>query len=207
MVPGREIHVSAAYVCTFATAFNRVVGLCYTPTDERKLISHFIQNLFYEVRYIEDSFQAKIDDIAKFITRMYRDNLKKNTHLEPDEARAIQGIIYCRKRETCDQVASELRNKGISAAAFHRGLTPRACEAAAEKWQNAHELARQGKKFVDVIGKNGVRHCRSYIADAEDCLNFSRDRSFRVRSKRNLPLAALTQLLAVWVLTRQHAAM
>lgn len=84
---------------------------------------------------------------------MYRDNLKRNTGLTEDEARAIQGIIYCRKRETCDSVASALRCKGISAGAYHRGLSATACDSAAERWQNAHELARQGKKFVDVIGE------------------------------------------------------
>lgn len=105
------------------------------------------------MRYIEDSFNAKIDDISKFIMRMYRNNMKSNNDINEDEARAIQGIIYCRKRETCDQVTSALRCKGISAGAFHRGLTPKACDAAAEQWQNAHELARQGKKLVDVIGE------------------------------------------------------
>lgn len=112
------------------------------------------QNLFYEVRYGKETFEQKIEDIAAFVTRMYRSNQQNNADLDAEEARAIQGIIYCRKRETCDQVTSALRCKGLNAGAFHRGLTQRACDNAAEQWQNAHELVKKGSKYIDVIGQS-----------------------------------------------------
>jgi superfamily II DNA helicase RecQ len=111
------------------------------------------QNLFYEVRYIEDDFQKKLENAVNYISSMHRRKMKKNPDISDEEARVIQGIIYCRKRETCDKVANALRAKGIMASAFHRGLTPKACDATCAQWLNAEELQRQGKRYVDVIGK------------------------------------------------------
>lgn len=105
---------------------------------------------------MQDSFNDKIDDVSKFITRMYRNNQQKHADSDLSTTQPIQGIIYCRKRETCDQVAGALRCKGLNAAAFHRGLTTKACEKAAEKWQNAHDLASKGNPYIDIIGKRDM---------------------------------------------------
>ncbi len=36
--------------------------------------------------------------------------------------RASSGIVYCRTRAVCDELAQFLRGKGLQAKAYHRGL-------------------------------------------------------------------------------------
>ena len=50
-------------------------------------------------------------DILDYVTTLYR------RRGEPSS-----GIIYCRMRKTCDELASYLRNKGLNARAYHRGI-------------------------------------------------------------------------------------
>ena len=69
-------------------------------------------NLFYEVRYLSNpSTSAHMTDIFDCITTLYRRRGKPSS-----------GIIYCRMRKTCDELASYLRGKGLNAKAYHRGI-------------------------------------------------------------------------------------
>ena len=50
-------------------------------------------------------------DIFDYITGLYR-----------RRGKASSGIVYCRQRKTCDDLASYLRGKGLNAKAYHRGI-------------------------------------------------------------------------------------
>lgn len=45
------------------------------------------------------------------------------------------GIIYCQKRETCDNVALLLSESGISCAAYHAGLPDSQRKTVLNDWQ------------------------------------------------------------------------
>jgi bloom syndrome protein len=46
----------------------------------------------------------------------------------------VCGIIYCGQRATCDDLASRLIGDGISAAAFHSGMTPKQRADVQQRW-------------------------------------------------------------------------
>ncbi|KAF8799355.1 ATP-dependent DNA helicase [Phlegmacium glaucopus] len=81
-------------------------------------------NLFYEVRYLSNpSPSAQMTDIFDYITTLYR-----------RRGKASSGIIYCRMRKTCDELASYLRSKGLNAKAYHRGIPSATLERTLEDW-------------------------------------------------------------------------
>ncbi|KAG1355444.1 mediator of RNA polymerase II transcription subunit 34 [Cocos nucifera] len=77
-------------------------------------------NLFYKV--LEKSSVAKvvIDEIADFIRGSYPNN--------------ESGIVYCFSRKECEQVAKELRERGISADYYHADMDVMAREKVHLRW-------------------------------------------------------------------------
>ncbi|RWS21595.1 DNA helicase-like protein, partial [Leptotrombidium deliense] len=47
------------------------------------------------------------------------------------------GIVYCRTRQSCDEIASKLTALGLDSYAYHAGLTPSQRKAIQEQWMNA----------------------------------------------------------------------
>ncbi|XP_030472084.2 ATP-dependent DNA helicase Q-like 2 [Syzygium oleosum] len=80
-------------------------------------------NLFYMVR--EKSSVAKVvnDEIAEFIRESYPNN--------------ESGIVYCFSRKECEQVAKELRDRGISADHYHADMDVTAREKVHLRWSNS----------------------------------------------------------------------
>lgn len=70
------------------------------------------ENLFYEVRYNADlSQEERMADVCQFIAQLHQ-----------RRGRPSSGIVYCRLRATCDDLARHLRRNGINARPYHRGL-------------------------------------------------------------------------------------
>ncbi|KAJ0111594.1 hypothetical protein Patl1_02605 [Pistacia atlantica] len=65
-------------------------------------------NLFYMVREKSSVGKVVIDEIAEFIQESYPKN--------------ESGIVYCFSRKECEQVAQELRERGISADYYHADM-------------------------------------------------------------------------------------
>ncbi|XP_027085134.1 ATP-dependent DNA helicase Q-like 2 isoform X3 [Coffea arabica] len=79
-------------------------------------------NLFYTVREKSSVGKVVIDEIAAYIQASYPNN--------------ESGIVYCFSRKECEQVAKELREKGISADYYHADMDVHAREKVHLRWSN-----------------------------------------------------------------------
>ncbi|XP_052620299.1 ATP-dependent DNA helicase Q-like 2 [Lactuca sativa] len=80
-------------------------------------------NLFYMVREKSSVGKVVIDDIAEFIQSSYTNN--------------ESGIVYCFSRKECEQVAKELRERGVSADHYHADMDVNAREKVHMRWSNS----------------------------------------------------------------------
>lgn len=72
-----------------------------------------------QIRYFSEStagINYRQDDILAFIQKISRSSAPNPT----------AGIVYCRAKKTCDELAHFLRGQGIMAAAYHRCVKSRA---------------------------------------------------------------------------------
>lgn len=79
-------------------------------------------------------------DILAFIRRFTAKSTK-----------ALAGIVYCRTKNSCDQLATFLAAQGILAAPYHRGMKDTDADTNQQRWLNNQELAEQEKPRVDCI--------------------------------------------------------
>ncbi|KAG5540910.1 hypothetical protein RHGRI_020972 [Rhododendron griersonianum] len=80
-------------------------------------------NLYYMVRVKSSVGKMVIDEIAEFIVSSY-----------PNKE---SGIVYCFSRKECEQVAKELRERGISADYYHADMDINAREKVHQRWSNS----------------------------------------------------------------------
>ncbi|KAL7291059.1 hypothetical protein TKK_0015192 [Trichogramma kaykai] len=76
----------------------------------------FRSNLFYDVFFI-DSIPDPLEHLKQFI----KQSLGSHSDSLPKDKRNC-GIIYCRKKETCETLAIKLTSMGIKTLAYHSGL-------------------------------------------------------------------------------------
>lgn len=97
--------------------------------------------------------QLKLNDHASFSQSFNRPNLKYLVQRKkPDSPIAeivdfIQtkhkgegGVIYCNTRAKCESVAESLRDRGLSAAHFHAGMSTQEKDHTVRSWQNGTAL-------------------------------------------------------------------
>ncbi|OWM65022.1 mediator of RNA polymerase II transcription subunit 34 isoform X1 [Punica granatum] len=80
-------------------------------------------NLFYMVREKSSVAKVVVDEIAEFIRESYPNN--------------ESGIVYCFSRRECEQVAKELRDRGVSADYYHADMDVHAREKVHMRWSNS----------------------------------------------------------------------
>lgn len=80
-------------------------------------------NLFYMVREKSSVGKVVVDEIAEFIRDSYSDK--------------ESGIVYCFSRKECEQVAKELRERGISAHHYHADMDVIAREKVHMRWSKS----------------------------------------------------------------------
>ncbi|KAK9928257.1 hypothetical protein M0R45_025403 [Rubus argutus] len=80
-------------------------------------------NLFYMVREKSSVGKVVVDEIAEFIRDSYSDK--------------ESGIVYCFSRKECEQVAKELRERGISAHHYHADMDIIAREKVHMRWSKS----------------------------------------------------------------------
>ncbi|RPD77979.1 ATP-dependent DNA helicase [Lentinus tigrinus ALCF2SS1-7] len=81
-------------------------------------------NLYYEVRYLSSpNPNAHMIDVFEYIDNLHR-----------RRGQPSSGIVYCRTRAVCDELAQFLRGKGIQAKAYHRGLSNAVLDKTLKEW-------------------------------------------------------------------------
>ncbi|KAF9465274.1 P-loop containing nucleoside triphosphate hydrolase protein [Collybia nuda] len=81
-------------------------------------------NLFYEVRYMSvPEPVSQMADIFDYITTIYG-----------RRGRPSSGVIYCRKRATCDELSRYLSTKGIRSKPYHRGVGSSTLDKTLKDW-------------------------------------------------------------------------
>ncbi|KTW31862.1 uncharacterized protein T551_01123 [Pneumocystis jirovecii RU7] len=110
----------------------KILGLPAPPTLKVFIEPFSRKNLHFEVRFKSDG-KDHYEDFRKFILSVYA-RKKKRLFLENknfidqnggnyDIPVSICGIIYAKKRGTCEEVAERLKNDGINAQSYHAGLS------------------------------------------------------------------------------------
>ncbi|KAI0662021.1 ATP-dependent DNA helicase [Cubamyces menziesii] len=95
-------------------------------------------NLFYEVRYLSSpNPNAHMIDVYQYINNLHE-----------RRGRASSGIVYCRTRATCDELADFLGRKGLQAKPYHRGLTSAVLDKTLREWDEGGSGTPGG---VDVV--------------------------------------------------------
>ncbi|KAK9473120.1 ATP-dependent DNA helicase [Dipodascopsis tothii] len=121
-------------------------------------------NLHYEVRYFLDHDPDSLyDDLAGFLGPYYDRLRRKHGTAEYDALAAGRdgcGIVYCRQRATCEQVAERLQQGGFGARAFHAGLAAAVKDDVMRKWvvgSKGYEIVVATTAFGMGVDKPDVR--------------------------------------------------
>ncbi|GFP81573.1 mediator of RNA polymerase ii transcription subunit 34 [Phtheirospermum japonicum] len=113
-------------VALTATATRKVqedlMNMLHIPKCVKFVSSINRPNLFYMVREKSSVGKSVIDGIAEYIQESYSNN--------------ESGIVYCFSRKECEQVAKELRERGISADHYHADMDVHARERVHMGWSN-----------------------------------------------------------------------
>ncbi|GLT73960.1 hypothetical protein SLA2020_457870 [Shorea laevis] len=99
---------------------NDLMDMLHIPKCVKFLSTVNRPNLFYMVREKSSVGKVVIDEIAEFVQESYPNN--------------ESGIVYCFSRKECEQVASELRKRGISADYYHADMDVIAREKVHMRW-------------------------------------------------------------------------
>lgn len=91
--------------------------------------SCFRPNLFYDV-----CFKELLDDPYADLKGFVESALSEQDN-SGDGVKG-SGIIYCRTRDACQEVASRLSRKGLSAKAYHAGLKPAKRDEVQQEWMD-----------------------------------------------------------------------
>ncbi|KAL0393820.1 UNVERIFIED_CONTAM: ATP-dependent DNA helicase Q-like 2 [Sesamum latifolium] len=112
-------------VALTATATKKVqedlMDMLHIPKCVRFISSVNRPNLFYMVRE-KSSVGKSVIEIAEYIQTSYPNN--------------ESGIVYCFSRKECEQVAKELRERGISADYYHADMDVHAREKVHMRWSS-----------------------------------------------------------------------
>lgn len=115
--------------------------------------SVFRSNLFYEIVFRDLLTDDAFDNLKEFVEECLKETPKNSSSssaktsneakTKPGNENKNCGIIYCRSRDSCVQVAERLASKNVSAKAYHAGLKNSERDEIQEEWM-------QGKTKVIV---------------------------------------------------------
>jgi len=139
---------SVPMIALTATATSKVqmdlIEMLHIPRCVKFVSSVNRPNLFYRVYEKSSIGKVVIDEIANFISESYPNN--------------ESGIVYCFSRKECEQVAKELRGRGISADYYHADMDAVAREKVHMRWSKSKSQVIVGTvAFGMGINKPDVR--------------------------------------------------
>ncbi|VAI04436.1 unnamed protein product [Triticum turgidum subsp. durum] len=139
---------SVPMIALTATATSKVqmdlIEMLHIPRSVKFVSTVNRPNLFYRVYEKSSVGKVVIDEIANFISESYPNN--------------ESGIVYCFSRKECEQVAKELRGRGISADYYHADMDVVAREKVHMRWSKSKSQVIVGTvAFGMGINKPDVR--------------------------------------------------
>ncbi|KAI4997128.1 hypothetical protein ZWY2020_052470 [Hordeum vulgare] len=139
---------SVPMIALTATATSKVqmdlIEMLHIPRSVKFISTVNRPNLFYRVYEKSSVGKVVIDEIANFISESYPNN--------------ESGIVYCFSRKECEQVAKELRGRGISADYYHADMDVVAREKVHMRWSKSKSQVIVGTvAFGMGINKPDVR--------------------------------------------------
>ncbi|KFK44908.1 hypothetical protein AALP_AA1G318600 [Arabis alpina] len=99
---------------------NDLIEMLHIPKCVKFVSSVNRPNLFYSVREKSAVGKVVVDEIAEFIRESYSNNKS--------------GIVYCFSRKECEQIAGDLRDRGISAEYYHADMDVNMREKVHMRW-------------------------------------------------------------------------
>ncbi|XP_024317349.1 mediator of RNA polymerase II transcription subunit 34 isoform X2 [Brachypodium distachyon] len=124
---------SVPMIALTATATSKVqmdlIEMLHIPRCVKFVSTVNRPNLYYKVYEKSSVGKVVIDEIANFITESY-----------PNKE---SGIVYCFSRKECEQVAKELRERGIAADYYHADMDSVAREKVHMRWHLEWESTNQ----------------------------------------------------------------
>ncbi|XP_027197729.2 recQ5 helicase [Dermatophagoides pteronyssinus] len=151
-------HPSVPWMALTATASSKVVNdiisiLKFRLPVCKYIMSNFRSNLHYDVYYKDSPENTPLEDLKNFVIDELGSNDQQlfnkmsatesifdraarlsKTAKKTDKKDENVGIIYCRTREQCEEIANLLSRSGIKANAYHAGLTAHKRRECQEKW-------------------------------------------------------------------------
>lgn len=144
-----------ALTATATDAVRRDIArsLRFAPTAATFKASFFRHNLFIRV-CTKPRGQAGFDALVAYLKALPRDGA---------------GIVYCSSRRGCEEMAQDLAQEGLSAAAYHAGMSGKRRHEAQTKWQQG-ALAREvsspselaATRFADSLALRGCELHAAY---------------------------------------------
>lgn len=123
---------------------NDLIEMLHIPKCVKFVSTVNRPNLFYMVREKSSVGKIVVDEIAKYIKESY-----------PNKE---SGIVYCFSRKECEQVASELCERGISADYYHADMDVNARDKVHMRWsKNKLQIIVGTVAFGMGINKPDVR--------------------------------------------------
>lgn len=131
----RKLYPLVPWIALTATASRDVVSDIIKNlgmTDVYKFRSPcFRKNLFYDVVF-KNSIQDDFIHLRGFIQKCLDAGDKESTDAKSNQRSC--GIVYCRTRETVEQVTNGLRKQGLQSQAYHAGLSAAERKQVQEEW-------------------------------------------------------------------------
>ncbi|KAF8723361.1 hypothetical protein HU200_021886 [Digitaria exilis] len=139
---------SVPMIALTATATSKVqkdlIEMLHIPRCVKFVSTVNRPNLFYKVYEKSPVGKVVIDEVANFISESYPNN--------------ESGIVYCFSRKECEQVAKELRDRGILAEHYHADMEIEAREKIHTRWSKGKSQVIVGTvAFGMGINKPDVR--------------------------------------------------
>ncbi|XP_075247166.1 ATP-dependent DNA helicase Q5-like [Convolutriloba macropyga] len=212
----RAMTSQVPWIALTATATKQVEDDIVNSLSLRKPVETFKSsvyrpNLFYQVQFADLLPGSGFDDLVQFSFKC----LQVDTKL-PKSLRVAtgSGLIFCRSRVSCDQVADELTRRGLVSNSYHAGLPAQERQKTQEDWLSGKfpvivatisfgmGVDKPDVRFVvhwtipasmsgyyqesGRAGRDGeTSYCRLYVSKAEkDTLVFLTKRSIAQSNKR-----------------------
>ncbi|GMT17145.1 hypothetical protein PFISCL1PPCAC_8442 [Pristionchus fissidentatus] len=134
----RKLAPLTPWVALTATANTKAQEDIIKQLDLKKVqifkTSTFRDNLFYDI-IMKDLVQGSSEDhMLRFIRRCLRMDVEKKEKGKKIGDWIGSGIVYCRTRDECEQMAMSFNNAGMPALVYHAGLSPKIRDEVQEKW-------------------------------------------------------------------------